>query len=137
MKKLVILLLLLGSLFGAQKIYKGDISNDELQKMLHNGVAIVDIRTPPEWRHLGIVPGSKMITFFDERGNYNINDFISKLNANGIKKGDDIIIICRSGNRSVHASNMITSRGFESVYNVKRGIKGWIRNGKKVQRNFY
>ena len=29
---------------------------------------VIDIRTQPEWEETGIVPGSKLLTYFDERG---------------------------------------------------------------------
>jgi len=136
-KKLLLILLSLSFLLGNQKIYKEDIDNSKLEKMLKNGAVLVDVRTPPEWGHLGVVPGSKLITFFNERGAYNLDDFMKQLEKKGISKNDDVVVICRSGNRSVHVSNMLTAKGYSSVYNVKRGIKGWIREGKSVQKNFY
>lgn len=136
MRKIFLMCFLTFSLLGGSKIYKGDLSNFQLEKMLNRGVAIIDIRTPPEWRHLGIIPGSKRLMFFDERGSYNLKKFIADLEALGVKKGDEVIIICRTGNRSVHVSNMLAQRGFKNVYNVKKGIKGWIRSGKKTSRIF-
>ncbi|MDS4013589.1 MAG: rhodanese-like domain-containing protein, partial [Candidatus Accumulibacter sp.] len=45
-----------------------DISNAELARLAVAGVPIVDIRTEGEWKETGVVPGSQMITLFDERG---------------------------------------------------------------------
>ncbi len=126
-----------GILLGNEKIYKSDIGNNQLQEMQKKGAVVVDVRTPPEWDHLGIVPGSKLITFFNERGAYDLEGFIRGLKKAGVGKKDDVIIICRSGNRSVHVSNMLTSKGFSNIYNVQHGIRGWIREGKPVTRNFY
>ncbi len=36
-----------------------------------------------------------------------------------------IIVICRSGNRSVLAAHTLQLMGFSDVYTLKTGIKGW------------
>jgi len=36
-----------------------------------------------------------------------------------------IIVICRSGNRSVLAAHTLQFMGFSDVYTLKTGIKGW------------
>jgi rhodanese-related sulfurtransferase len=135
MRKLLLMGLFTAMLFG-QKIYKADISSNQVAEMINKGATILDVRTPPEWHNLGIIPKSKLVMFFDNRGNYNLNAFMKELNKQGISKSDNIIVICRSGNRSVHVSNMLTDRGYKNIYNVKKGIKGWIRAGKKVTKNF-
>ena len=45
-----------------------DIDNVELGKLMAKGVPVIDIRTSPEWQQTGIIPGSHLLTFFDEQG---------------------------------------------------------------------
>ena len=45
-----------------------DIDNAQLAQLMKSGVTVIDIRTKPEWEETGILPGSKLLTFFDERG---------------------------------------------------------------------
>ena len=40
-----------------------------------------------------------------------------------------LLIICRSGERSRHAANILAKNGFENVYNVEEGFLGWKREG--------
>lgn len=47
-------------------------------------------------------------------------------------KNDPILIYCRSGNRSTVASKMLIENGFNKVYNLRYGIKDWIKQGGKV-----
>ncbi|MCV6606931.1 MAG: rhodanese-like domain-containing protein [Campylobacterales bacterium] len=138
MKKIFIFLLIASVMFGGKihKIYKADIDNQELEKLINQKVKIIDIRTPPEWSFLGIIPNSKRVMFFDERGGYNIRGFITQLAKEGVNPEEPLVIICRSGNRSVHVSNILTQIGFKEVYNVRQGIKGWIKAGKKVTKSF-
>jgi len=37
----------------------------------------------------------------------------------------DIIVICRSGNRSLLAANIMESMGYKSVKSLKLGVRGW------------
>jgi hypothetical protein len=45
-----------------------DIGNDELEALLDNGVVIYDVRRPDEWRHTGVIQGSRRLSFVDGRG---------------------------------------------------------------------
>jgi rhodanese-related sulfurtransferase len=40
------------------------------------------------------------------------------------KKTDMLLIMCRSGDRSVVASDLLTKAGFKNVYNIKYGFEG-------------
>ena len=44
-------------------------------------------------------------------------------------KDKPVLIYCRSGNRSVTASNILLEKGFKDVYNMEGGIKAWIKAG--------
>ncbi len=50
-------------------------------------------------------------------------DFV-KIVSKKFKKTDTLIIMCRSGDRSVLAANLLTDAGFKHVYNVKYGFEG-------------
>jgi adenylyltransferase/sulfurtransferase len=41
------------------------------------------------------------------------------------KKEAEVIVMCRSGNRSSRAASYLESQGFENVYNLKGGMKAW------------
>ncbi|NYT27536.1 rhodanese-like domain-containing protein [Candidatus Thiodubiliella endoseptemdiera] len=43
-------------------------------------------------------------------------------------RNQNIILICRSGNRSVLAAQTMQQMGFENVRSLKLGIKGWNDN---------
>ncbi|MTI88564.1 MAG: rhodanese-like domain-containing protein [Balneolaceae bacterium] len=42
-------------------------------------------------------------------------------------KGDDVYVMCRSGNRSSKAASILSNNGFENVYNLKGGMKAWAK----------
>lgn len=59
-------------------------------------IKIIDIRTPAEWRETGIVKGSYTIMFFDEKGNFNVPNFLEQLDR-VVKKDEPFALICRVG----------------------------------------
>ena len=109
-----------------------NIDNEELEKLISQGVPIIDIRRPDEWRQTGVVKGSHLITFFDKRGNYNVRAWLDKL-APIAGKDDPFILICRTGNRTGTVSRFLDQKlGYSKVYNVQKGITDWIAKGKPV-----
>jgi rhodanese-related sulfurtransferase len=109
-----------------------DIENDELASLSAAGVPVIDVRTAPEWEETGIVPGSHLLTYFDERGNADPASWLKKVKA-FTKPADPVIIICRSGKRSKAVSQFLTEKaGYVKVYNVKNGIGGWAKEGRPI-----
>jgi rhodanese-related sulfurtransferase len=41
------------------------------------------------------------------------------------KKNEEVIVMCRSGNRSSRAVSYLESQGFENASNLKGGMKAW------------
>lgn len=109
-----------------------DIDTAQLEKLLKDGTPLVDVRTQPEWEESGIIGGSKLFTFFNEEGRAEPAAWMTKV-APIAKPNQPIIIICRSGNRSKATSRFLSEQaGYTTVYNVKTGIKGWIKDGGAV-----
>ena len=48
------------------------VYNAGLQRLLADDAAVVDIRTPGEWRETGTIEGSHLLTFSDADGNRDI-----------------------------------------------------------------
>ena len=108
-----------------------NIDNAALKAMLSRGVPIVDIRRKDEWVKTGVVAGSKLITAWDARGRLN-KQFVPEFKeVAGL--GDEVIVICRTGNRTSHLSKALADQlGYEKVYNVTDGITKWIKDGNPV-----
>jgi rhodanese-related sulfurtransferase len=109
-----------------------DIDNAELAQLMTSGVPVVDIRTQPEWEDTGVLAGSKLLTFYDERGRADPAAWLEKLKPIA-KPGDPVVVICRSGNRTKTVSQLLSQQaGYAKIYNVKSGMKGWIGSGGAV-----
>jgi rhodanese-related sulfurtransferase len=106
-----------------------DIDNAELDRLIKSGVPVIDIRTQGEWEESGIIGGSKLNTFFDEKGKADPAAWLEKVKPFA-KPDQPVILICRSGNRTKPASQFLSQQaGYAKVYNVKNGIKSWVKDG--------
>ncbi|NJD25453.1 MAG: rhodanese-like domain-containing protein [Betaproteobacteria bacterium] len=109
-----------------------DIDNAELERLARSGVPVIDIRTAPEWAETGIVAGSHLLTYFDEKGRADPPAWLEKVKPIA-KPGEPVILICRSGNRTKAAGQYLSQQaGYATVYNVKSGIKGWRAENRPV-----
>ncbi len=100
------------------------------KSFVNRDIKIVDIRTPDEWKHTGIVKGSYTIMFFDERGNYNIPLFLKKLNK-VVNRGEQFAIICRTGSRTGMIAPFLSDKVGHRVINIKGGIMKLMHEGYK------
>ena len=94
-------------------------------------IKIIDIRTPAEWKETGIIKGSYTITFFDERGNFNVENFLKQLNM-AVKKDEQFALICRVGSRTGMVSEFLSEKLGYKVINLKGGIMKMIHDGYKT-----
>lgn len=56
-----------------------------------------------------------------------------RLAARGLSKSDPVVLMCRSGDRSARAANLLKDLGYEKVYSVVDGFEGDIaKDGPKA-----
>jgi rhodanese-related sulfurtransferase len=91
------------------------------QKLINSNIPIVDIRTPAEWKETGLLKRAIPIMFFDEKGKYDIDMFLKKLNK-AVDTTKPFAIICRSGNRSRIVSDFLSKNFNYNVINLEKGM---------------
>lgn len=101
-------------------------------KLLNSGIKIIDIRTLAEWKETGLVKGSIPITFFDERGNYNMNAFLGELNKK-LKKNERFALICHTGSRTKIVGSYLGNQMGYNVINLEGGISYAISKKLPIQ----
>ena len=94
-----------------------EITVSALKEKLDRGepVTIVDVREPYEWgiSNLGehgalLIPMGQLADRLDE-----------------LDPASELVVQCRSGNRSAHATRFLRSRGYANVSNLRGGILAW------------
>lgn len=83
---------------------------------------LLDVRTPNEF-HEGHLEGAWLIP---------VQQLAFRIGELEEHRDKPILVYCRSGNRSIPASQILMEKGFKKVYNLSGGIREWIREGGKV-----
>lgn len=84
-----------------------------------NDFVLIDVRTPQEYSgqlgHLAnapLFPLQSLDTQYKDLEKYQQED-------------KDIIVYCRSGNRSRRAAEFLINHGFKNIYNMEGGMRAW------------
>lgn len=105
-----------------------ELDNAALDKLKAEGVTIIDVRRNDEWLHTGILEGSHGITFFDKKGRYDINAWLSEVDKL-VNPDQPVVLICAHGVRSSKIAELLDKRlGYAKVHNVTSGISDWLKS---------
>jgi rhodanese-related sulfurtransferase len=97
--------------------YPAEISVAEAAAKRDQGAFILDVRTPEEWNEFHI-PGSTLIP-------------LDQLEArvSEVPRDQEVVVVCRSGNRSQTGRDILRQAGFEKVTSMAGGVKTWSAEG--------
>jgi rhodanese-related sulfurtransferase len=91
-----------------------NVSTEDAKKLIENNeVVVLDVRTPEEFQG-GHIPNATLIP---------LQELENRLNEIDKKKG--YLVVCRSGNRSAQASEILSNNGFSTIYNMTGGMNNW------------
>ena len=82
---------------------------------------MLDVRTVEEW-NAGHIIGATLIPLDQITNQYG-----------QLPDDQEIVIYCRSGNRSAEALSFLTEIGFSNIYSMDGGINDWILAGYEVK----
>ena len=92
------------------------------KKIAESDVVVLDVRTPEEFNS-GHILNAINIDIYNDYFNSDIST---------LDKSKSYAVYCRSGKRSVDASNEMDSIGFKTTYNLTGGIIEWIDSGRET-----
>ncbi|HYW80372.1 MAG TPA: rhodanese-like domain-containing protein [Thermoguttaceae bacterium] len=90
----------------------------EQWKAKPKSIKIIDVRTPEEFRLIGFPEMAMKIPLTRSP-----QEFVGRVKRIA-RPEDTLLIICRSGNRSAVAVNMLAQAGFKDAYSVVDGFEG-------------
>lgn len=95
-----------------------------------NEIFLLDVREPNEYDHIRIdncvlIPRGTL-----ESGSTQNYEKESKSLEEA--KNKEVVVICRSGVRSLYAAQYLKQKGFQNVKSMATGVMGWAQNGYPV-----
>lgn len=107
--------------------YAGAVTPPEAWQLLRQEAAqLVDVRTAPEFKFVGHVPGSPNVEWHG-RDDAPREAFLRGLRA-AAPADAAVLLICRSGVRSHAAAIAALDAGYARAYNVLEGFEGQINH---------
>jgi rhodanese-related sulfurtransferase len=100
----------------------GDISLQEAKSLMdeNKDMVILDVRTIPEFRE-GHLKNALNIP---------VQELADRVNE--LDKDDELLVYCRTGNRSSTAVEILQEAGFNKIFHMHDGISIWIQQGYPV-----
>jgi rhodanese-related sulfurtransferase len=95
------------------------VSGSDAREWVRSGAQFVDVRESAEW-NAGHAPQAVHIP---------TSQISSRMNR--LKKDKDIVVVCRSGNRSRSVTSMLRKQGYEA-YSLSGGMRAWQSAGGQV-----
>jgi rhodanese-related sulfurtransferase len=95
------------------------VSASDAREWVRSGAQLIDVRETGEW-NAGHAPQALHIP---------TSQVGSKLNR--LKKDKNIVVVCRSGNRSRSVASQLRKQGYES-YTLAGGMRAWQAVGGQV-----
>jgi rhodanese-related sulfurtransferase len=93
------------------------ISVDDAYKKYQAGAFLLDVRTQEEWDDYHI-PNTTLIPM-DDLGN----------RVDEVPQDQEVVVVCRSGNRSQAGREILISAGFTQVTSMDGGVNSWRESG--------
>ena len=97
------------------------ISMEEAYQKYEAGAFVLDVRTQEEWDEYH-APNTTHIP---------LDELESRLNE--LPKDEEIVVICRSGNRSDDGRDILLQNGFSAVTSVDGGLNEWSAAGYPIE----
>ncbi|MGQ0503053.1 MAG: rhodanese-like domain-containing protein [Panacagrimonas sp.] len=104
--------------------YSGGVAPIDAWQLVQSGAAtLVDVRSAEERRFVGEVPGAVHVPWASGTALVRNPRFARELEGK-VGKHEPLLLLCRSGKRSILAAEAATKAGFTQVYNVLEGFEG-------------
>lgn len=97
------------------------VSVGEAYKMYQEGAFVLDVRTVEEWNEFH-APNTTLIP---------LDQLMSRLNE--VPRDRQVVVVCRSGNRSQQGRDILLQAGFEQVTSMTGGLNEWRASGYPVE----
>ncbi len=97
-----------------------EVDVQEAYTLREQGAFILDVRQPEEWE-AGHIPGATLIP---------LGELDSRLDE--LPEDEDIVVVCRSGNRSATGRDILLDAGFLDVTSMGGGMNEWANQGYEI-----
>lgn len=85
---------------------------------------LIDVRTTMEYGFIGHPIGAIHVPLKEYPDMTTLADFVDRVRSKVPEPNTPIVLMCRSGVRSMEAANLLAQAGYHSLYNMDEGFEG-------------
>ncbi len=97
-----------------------EVNVDQAHEMYQNGVFVLDVRTQEEWDEYH-APNTTLIP---------LDQLQARINE--VPKDQEILVVCRSGNRSQQGRDILLAAGYNAT-SMAGGLREWYARGYPIE----
>lgn len=109
-----------------------DLKPSIVEKMIDENIVMIDIRRKDEWQRTGVIKNAKLMTFFDEYGNYDIEKWMSEFQTYVTSKEQTFVLICAHANRTRTIGDFLIEQGYTNTAHLMGGMAFWLQEMKET-----
>jgi len=117
----LVIFLILQTAGGNNSSLPGTIGVSEAYDLYQNGAFVLDVRTLEEWNEYH-APNTTLIP---------LDQLPSRLSE--VPRDSQVVVVCRSGNRSQQGRDILLNAGFEQVTSMTGGLSEWRASGYPIE----
>lgn len=110
-----------------------DLPPKSVEHMIKDNIIMIDVRREDEFKSTGTIKNAHKLTFFDEYGNHDTQNWMYKFQKLVTQKNQLFVLICAHANRTRMIGDfLIQTHGYTNVTHLEGGMALWIKQNREV-----
>lgn len=109
-----------------------DLKPAIVEKMIDDNIVMIDVRREDEFARTGVIKNAHLLTFFDDYGNYDLNEWMEEFEKLVTSKDQTFVLICAHANRTRNIGNYLVQQGYKHTSHLMGGMALWLQELRPV-----
>lgn len=107
-----------------------DLIPRKVETMINDNIVMIDVRREEEFEATGIIKNAHKLTFFDQYGNYDLENWMKEFKKLVTTKDQVFILVCAHANRTRTIGEFLIENGYKHCAHLYGGMAQWIQEGR-------
>lgn len=110
-----------------------DLQPRIVEKMINDNIVMIDIRREDEWLRTGLIKNVHTLTFFDEYGNHDIENWMKEFKKLVTNTNQTFVLVCAHARRTRSVGNFLIEEGYKNTAHLFGGMALWQQELREVK----
>ena len=109
-----------------------DLQPRIVEKMIEDNITMIDVRRPEEWNRTGVIKNIHLLTFFDEYGNYDLENWMNQFQKIVTSENQTFVLVCAHARRTKIIGDFLIEQGYKNTSHLFGGMALWLQELRPV-----